>query len=174
MPARQHALELVLAPGDDTSVRARWQVLEDAGVASSARHRGATHRPHVTVLGGPPPEAAVLRVAAARWAPLLPLTMPVAGLVLLEGRRPALAELLVPSAGAVAAHAELCTVWLGADNRPWVPHLTLAPRLDLGDATTALTALAEGGSAPTRARVAVALRWWDPEQGSVHTVTGQD
>jgi hypothetical protein len=174
VPTRQHALELVLSPDDDRSVRARWQLLEDAGVSSAARHHGPTHRPHVTVLAGPAPSAHVLQLAAVTWSSLLPLPLPVVALVLLGGaRRPALADLLVAPGRAVAAREELRTAWPGADGRPWVPHLTLAPRLDLGRAAAALTALAQVDGTAGTARVAIGLRWWDPDTGSVRTVAGQ-
>ena len=173
MPTRQHALELVLAPDDDRSVRARWQLLEDAGVSSSARHHGPTHRPHVTVLAGPAPGAQVLELAAVTWTPLLPLPLPVVALVLLGSRRPALADLLAAPVSAVAAREELRIAWPGADGRPWVPHLTMAPRLHLDSAPAALAALEPVDRAAGTTRVAVGLRWWDPETGSVRTVAGQ-
>ena len=67
----------------------------------------------------------------------------------------------------------LRTAWPGADGRPWVPHLTLAPRLHLDSAAAALAALEPVDRAAGSTRMAVGLRWWDPETGSVRTVAGQ-
>lgn len=174
---RQHAVELVLDEDGDARVRARWDLLERAGVPSSARHRGATHRPHVTVVAGPAPSEDLLRLAAELFGPALPMTLSVSGLVLLGGRRPALAELLVPPPETVVARARLAAAWAGSDARPWVPHLTLAPRLGEEEVAAALTALR--GASPeapvvTVERVAVALRWWDPDSGTASLVCGQD
>jgi hypothetical protein len=121
MLIRQHALELVLAPDDDRSVRARWQLLEDAGVSSPARHHGPTHRPHVTLLAAPEPSAHALQLAAVTWSSSLPLPLPVVALVLLVARRPALADLLVAPGPAVGAGEELRTAWPDADGRPGSP-----------------------------------------------------
>lgn len=176
--ARQHALELVLAPADDTAVRTLWDVLERAGVRSSARHRGPTHRPHVTVLSGPRPSDAVVELAAELWHDLLPTHLSTAGLVLLGGTRPALAELLVADPATVAARGQVQMLWPGVDARPWVPHLTLAPRLRPEELTSALAALQEGAARPPvrdgiPVRVASGLRWWDPDEGVVHELSPQ-
>lgn len=156
---RAHALELTLAPADDAAVRARWQRVEDAGLPSSARHRGATHRPHVTVLTGPRPPQ-VLLSGAREWAGLLPLELPVAGLVLLgRGRRAAVAELLTPPAELLRRREELLAAWPDSETRPWVPHLTLLPRATRDEAAAALAVL---GEAP-HTRTVAELRWWDPD-----------
>lgn len=173
-----HALELVLTPADDAQVRSRWGALEAAGVASLARHRGSTHRPHLTVASSPhAPGEQVLAAALELWAPLLPLPLEVSGLVLLGGRRLTIAELVAAPLSARRAQAVLAQQWEGADQRPWVPHVSLAARLTVDDAGAALSALAddrwaspavEGG----RTLTVRGLRWWDPQAQSVSAVVG--
>lgn len=167
---RQHALELVLGPEDEAAVRERWQRLESAGVGSGARHRGATHRPHVTVVSGPAPTPEVLAAAVDLWRVHLPADLAVAGLVLLGGARPALADLLVVDAAVVAAQQRTHRAWAGSDARAWVPHVTLAPRLGPDEVATALTALRHG---IPRLR-AEGLRWWDPDRNMVHELIRQE
>ena len=198
--SRAHALELVLGPEDDAWVRARWAALEDAGIASLARHRGATHRPHLTVASSPrPPEQRVLALASEQWGPLLPLQLDVTGLVLLGGRRLTIADLVSAPLSARRAQAELTWQWEGADERPWVPHVSLATRLTTESAGMALAALSVAsreredgpggrgdgvpgrgagsgisgrgaGSGAGRSLTVEALRWWDPEAESVSDV----
>lgn len=164
--ARAHALELVLTGEDDAAVRARWQVLEDAGVPSLARHRGATHRPHVTLASSPRPPGERVTSLARGWGALLPAALRVSGLVLLGSRRITVAELLEVPDALRAARAELTAAWDDADDRPWLPHLTLATRLEPPDALRAVEALGE--PAPRAlARSCAALRWWDPDTETV-------
>ena len=163
----------MLADADDVAVRRRWALLEEAGVPSAARHTGPTHRPHVTLASGPPPPAPVLRTAAEVFAPLLPLDLPVHGLGLL-GRpgRAVLVELLAPPLPARAARDGLVDLWTGADDRPWLPHVTLAQRLAPAVVAAALTALGEQPGSGASVRRAVGLRWWDPDRGVVTPVVG--
>ncbi|HSP61098.1 MAG TPA: 2'-5' RNA ligase family protein [Ornithinimicrobium sp.] len=159
----QHALELLLHPDDEESVRQQWQALEEAGVRSLARHRGSTHRPHLTVVTGGPPDEAVLDLARTLLGPLLPLTATVEGPVLLGGRRPTLARRLGVPEAARSARGRLTARWPGADRRPWVPHVSLTRRTHPSHLVPALTALG-----PTAGSVRlVQLRWWDPDAGTV-------
>ncbi len=182
--SRAHALELVLSPTHDAVVRERWAVLEDAGIPSLGRHRGRTHRPHLTVASSPqPPGEELLALAGELWSPLLPLRADVTGLVLLGGRRLILADLVAPPLAARRAQAELVLRWAGADERPWVPHVSLATRLTTqvaGAALGALSAQASGqgsgvvgtGSTSPVSLSPEALRWWDPDAETVSAVAG--
>jgi 2'-5' RNA ligase len=168
---RAHALELVLDEQGELEVRRRWARLEEAGVASLARHSGVTHRPHVTLLSGPAPPREVLAAAGGSVVPQLPLTLDVAGLALLgPPGRATLVELVGVPPRLRRAREEVLGLWPGADGRPWVPHLTLARRLAPAAVAVALEALQErvdaDGGAPPRRHVA-GLRWWDPERGRV-------
>lgn len=177
---RAHAVELVLDEAGEQAVRASWAALEAGGVPSLARHTGATHRPHVTVLSGPPPPEEALRLAAEVIGGLLPVDLHVSGLGLL-GRpgRSTLVELVTPPIALLGVRARLVELWPGADPRPWLPHLTLAQRLRPEAVATALSLLAQPSpgecsaeaAAPSAAggeiRRVVGVRWWDPEQNRV-------
>ncbi|WP_139720768.1 2'-5' RNA ligase family protein [Serinicoccus chungangensis] len=177
--SRAHALELVLDPEDDARVRSRWAVLEDAGIPSLGRHRGRTHRPHLTVASSPqPPGEELLTLAGELWSPLLPLRVEVTGLVLLGGRRLTIADLVALPLAARRAQAELVSRWPDADDRPWVPHVTLATRLTTQVAGEALAALSAEAAGPSSGAVGGAplvlhgLRWWDPDAEAVSAVAG--
>ncbi len=160
-----HALELLLHPDDEAAARQEWAALEQAGVPSLARHRGSTHRPHLTVVTGRAPDEDVLDLAARLLLPLLPLTTVVEGQVLLGGRSPALAHRLRVPLGLQEARDLLADRWPGADRRPWVPHLSLTRRTRHDHLVAALGALTPGtheGSVRL-----VAARWWDPDAGTV-------
>lgn len=156
-------------------MRERWRRLEAAGVRSLARHTGATHRPHVTVASAPrSPGESVLALAAERWAPLLPLRLGVDGLILLGQRRAVVAELLDAGGEAAAARSALVAAWPDADDRPWVPHVSLATRVpheQLAAVVAALGTRPPAGEHPP-ARTATALRWWDPEHARAVVVAG--
>lgn len=169
---RPHALELTLADEDDRAVRALWAQLHLAGIPSPARHRGATHRPHLTLVSGPAPPTDVLDRAAELVAPLLPLDLPVAGLLRFAGRRGPVVELVTPPLPVLVTRDALLQAWPEADDRPWVPHLTLATRPDDDQAARAVRALGELRHAPT-VRTALALRWWDPDRETVTELAGE-
>ena len=151
----QQSLELV--PDDDgrEQVRALWAALREAGLPSQADHTAASNEVHLTLTetGSLDPEDE--RVGAV--AGLLPVTAGVAGLVVLGGPRlAAVALLVVPPAEVVAAVSALP----GREVRPWVPHVTLARRLDrrtAGDVVATVDVL------PDQLRF-TGLRHWDPAE----------
>ncbi|WP_131105848.1 2'-5' RNA ligase family protein [Ornithinimicrobium sufpigmenti] len=182
---RAHALELVLDEVGEQAVRTSWAALAAGGVPSLMRHTGATHRPHVTVLSGPPPPEKALRLAAEAIGGLLPVDLRVSGLGLLG--RPGwstLVELVTPPIALLGVRARLVELWPGADPRPWLPHLTLAQRLSPEAVATALSLLAQASAGERSAeratsspagegiRRVVGLRWWNPEQDRVLMLAG--
>lgn len=165
---RPHALELIFDDLDDRDVRSLWGLLEEAGLVSSARHQGPTHRPHLTVVSGARPQPRILALAARIWAPLLPVSLPRDGLIALGTRRPALAAALQAPRPARQARERVAAQWPEADSRPWTPHVTLASRLTPEQLAQAEQVLAEPFTSD--AWLAVGLRWWDPDQGVVTTL----
>ena len=159
MPA--HSLDLVLAPEHDRAVRARWDALHAAGLPSLTTHRSSSNAPHLTVLSAPGFENAVLQDARELLRPLLPILLPVAGLTVLGSGPFVLTEALAVPPGLHTAAAELRRM-CGGENRPWIPHVTLAARLDATAVGRALEVLSDV-PAP-RALEAVALRRWDPDR----------
>ena len=162
-----HSLDLVIAPGDDALVRARWDALNRAGLPSQARHRSSSNAPHLTVVSAPGFSEAVLRRARELFGPLLPFVVPVTGLTVL-GRGPyVLAESLAVPPAVLGAVAELRS--LLPEQRtlsgPWVPHVTLGTRLDAPAVGRALEVL--GDVAPPRSLDVTALRRWDPDAREV-------
>lgn len=187
---RAHAVELVLDDAGEDAVRRSWAALEAGGVPSLSRHSGTTHRPHVTVLSGPPPTEDALRFAAATFDALLPVELPVSGLGLL-GRpgRSTLVELVVPPIALLEARARIAELWPASDARPWLAHLTLAQRLSPEMVASALSLLAGSSRADSPAdspadypaaspspgsgvRRGVGLRWWNPDLDRVLMLAG--
>ena len=149
----QQSLELVPDEAGREQVRALWTALGEAGLPSQADHASASNEVHLTLTEAEAIDPEDERVA--RVAGLLPVPMPVAGLVVLGGPRlAAVALLVVPPPEVVAAVAALP----GRDVRPWVPHVTLARRLDRRTAGDVVAALTER---PDALRL-TELRHWDP------------
>lgn len=162
-----HALEFVLAPADDAAVRADWASLSAAGLPSRGDHRGATNAPHVTLASASASLADHLPTVRSIVAGLLPLRVPLAGLVVLGGRRRTLAWLLAADAQSASA-VERCRRLVEDPLGPaWVPHLSVSGALQadqLGPAVAALPAPAG------RTVTLTGLRHWDPDAGQVTPV----
>lgn len=158
-----HSLDLVLSPAHDALIRERWDALERAGLPSLARHRGSSNAPHVTVLSATHFEESVLQRARELFGPLLPCALPVTGLVVL-GRGPwVLAEALAAPAAVLTAVEDFRALQTGnpEEPRPWVPHVTLAKRMDAPAVARALEVL--GATPAPDALEVTALRRWNPE-----------
>ena len=163
---RLHALEMV--PDDDgrAAVRAQWQALRDAGLPSQLDHRGSTNAPHVSVVEAPGLPDDAIDVARARLGSLLPVTALVGGVLLLGEGRVTLAR---PVQLADDVVRRVLAVRVQVPERRhlgWVPHVTLARRLEAADVPRALEALA-GVPAGLELRL-TGLRHWDPEAATVH------
>lgn len=158
-----HSLDLVFSPAHDAAIRERWDALERAGLPNLARHRGSSNAPHVTVLSAPRFEESVLQRARELFGTLLPCTLPVTGLVVL-GRGPwVLAEALAVPAAVLTAVEDLRALQTDGpeESRPWVPHVTLAKRMDGPTVAQALEVL--GATAAPEILEVTALRRWNPE-----------
>lgn len=163
---RLHSLELI--PDDDgqQAVRAQWQALHDAGLPSQLDHRGSTNAPHISVVEAEELPDAAFDVARARLASLLPVTALVGGVLLLGDGRVTLAR---PVQLADDVVRRVLAVRVQVPERRhlgWVPHLTLARRLERSDVPRALEVLA-GLEADLELRL-TGLRHWDPDAGEVH------
>ncbi|MCP3426771.1 2'-5' RNA ligase family protein [Rothia sp. AR01] len=172
----QHSLDLLLDPAADARVRERWAALDAAGLPSQARHGSPTNAPHLTVLAAPAIGAELREEARRLLADVLPAPMTVDGVVVL-GRGPyVVADLVLPPPGLLDAVARLrASVPLraasGYGTGPWLPHLTLARRVQREDLPAVFAALAEAPGLDAAAGVSV--RRWDPDAGTVHPLVGE-
>lgn len=166
-----HSLELLLDPDSETWVRAEWEALARAGLPSQARHRGATNAPHITIASAAAIEPHAERCAVDVLAPLLPVRVDLAGVVLI-GRGPyALARLLAPDA-AVDTAVRLVRQQVDDPHSPgWLPHLTLARRLPPAQVGVAIAEIATGSDVP-RDVLVTGLRRWDPDTRTVRLLAG--
>lgn len=159
-----HALELSPDPAGRDAVRRDWQALHDAGLPSQLSHQGSSNEPHVTVVAVPEPiPAGVAERAVDLLGPLLPVTVPLSGMVVFGGARPSLAWLLEVPDPVVAAVLELRSLTGGHRHQGWLPHVTLARRLRREDVAAAREVLVGG----RRELVLDRLRLWDPDAGTI-------
>ncbi|MBT9257640.1 2'-5' RNA ligase family protein [Phycicoccus sp. MAQZ13P-2] len=154
-----HSVELLLDDAGDAAVVAEWSALADAGLPSQAQHRGASNRPHVTLVtsdGWPGREA----VADALACLPLPTRL---GAPIVFGRGPfVLARLVVVTDGLLGVHAALARLVAPVSSplvEPgrWVPHVTLGRRLSSSQVGEALALLGDGPGEV----VFEAARHWD-------------
>jgi 2'-5' RNA ligase superfamily len=164
---RLHALELVPDEAGDAAVRRDWQALRDAGLPSQLDHRGATNAPHVTVLAVPSVTAVAGR-AAELFGPLLPVQVRTTGLLVLGGARLTIARAVAVPDDVVAAVLALRAAVPEPQRPGWLPHLTLARRVERADLQRAVDALGHEDIGLSLAT----LRHWDPDQRSVATLAG--
>lgn len=163
-----HALELV--PDDDGQelVRRDWQALRDAGLPSQLDHTSPTNAPHVTIVSAPELPDAAIDVAHTRLGALLPVRARAAGLLLLGGERVTIARALDLADDVVRRVLAVRAQVPDRQHRTWLPHVTLARRVDRADAQRAVDAL---GYADVEL-VLTGVRRWDPDRGRVTTVVG--
>lgn len=161
-----HALELLPDEAGDAVVRRDWARLREAGLPSQLDHRGATNAPHLTLLAAPalPDDAR----AVALLAPLLPVEVRAAGLLLLGGRRVTVARALDVPDALVAAVAALRDGVDDAPHQGWLPHVTLARRVERASLQHVLDVL---GWEDQRLRL-TSLRRWDPVAADVVPLAG--
>ena len=160
---RMHALELLPDEAGCDAVRRDWQALRDAGLPSQLDHRGATNSPHVTVVAAPSLGSAEEELAAELLQPQLPTDVRAAGIALIGGHRVSLVRLLDAPDTLVRAVLELRRRVPDVQHTGWLPHVTLARRLDRADVAAALEVLGHADVVLSLTSV----RRWDPEAGIV-------
>jgi hypothetical protein len=163
-----HALELVPDDAGRELVRRDWQALRDAGLPSQLDHASPTNAPHVTVVSAPELPDSAIDVARARLGSLLPDRARAAGLLLLGGERLTVARALDIDDDVVRRVLAVRVQVPDRQHVGWLPHLTLARRLDRAQAQDAIDVL---GHADVELRL-TELRRWDPDRGQVTTVVG--
>lgn len=163
-----HALELVPDEAGAAVVRADWQRLREAGLPSQLDHRGTGNAPHVTVVAAPVLPETAIDVAAARVGSLLPVRARAAGLLLLGGERLTVARALDLDDDVVRRVLAVRVQVPQRAHDGWLPHVTLARRLDRADAQRAIDVLGHADVTLTLTE----LRRWDPDLGAVTRIAG--
>lgn len=160
----RESLDLVPDERGIRAVQAIWDRLHDAGLPTQADHRGRSNQVHLTLAESA--HVADPAAAAAVVCPMLPLHLPVAGLVVLGSGRMAVA-LLLTAPPELATTVSRLRADVGQAERPWVPHVTLArqvPREQVGAVVVAV-----GAHGLTALRF-VQLRHWQPVPAQVTTL----
>ena len=165
---RLHALELVCDDAGDAAVRRDWQALRDAGLPSQLDHTGPFNAPHLTVVSAPALPDAAIDVAVARLGSLLPGRAVPAGLLLLGGERLTVARAYDLDDDVVRRVLAVRVQVPDRAHRGWLPHVTLARRLDRADAQRVLDVLGHDHAPLTF----TALRRWDPDARSTRVIAG--
>ena len=163
-----HALELVPDQAGQDLVRRDWQTLHDAGLPSQLDHRGSTNSPHVTVVSAPNLPESAIDVARARLGALLPVRARTAGLLLLGGKRVTIARALDIEDDVVRRVLAVRVQVPDRQHVGWLPHITLARRVDRADAQQVLDLLGHEDVVLTLTE----LRRWDPELNAVTWLAG--
>jgi hypothetical protein len=163
---RMHALELLPDEAGRDVVRRDWQVLREAGLPSQLDHRGATNSPHVTVLAAPAIDVDDERGAAELLARLLPVQVRASGLALLGGNRVSVVRVLDVPDPLVRAVLDLRSQVRDVQHVGWLPHVTLARRMDRADVGRAVEVLGHDDVVLTL----TSLRRWDPDARIVTTL----
>jgi len=160
---RMHALELLPDDAGCDVVRRDWQLLRDAGLPSQLDHRGATNSPHVTVLAAPALDPDDERRAAELVAGLLPVQVRASGIALLGGTRVSVVRVLDVPDELARAVLLLRSRVRDVQHLGWLPHVTLARRMNRADVGRAVEVLGHEDAVLTLA----SLRRWDPDAGIV-------
>jgi len=163
---RMHALELLPDEAGCDVVRRDWQVLRDAGLPSQLDHRGTTNSPHVTVLAAPALDGNDEQRAVELVAPLLPAQVRASGIALLGGTRVSVVRVLDVPDPLVRVVLDLRSQVRDVQHVGWLPHVTLARRMERADVGRALEVLGHEDEVLTLA----SLRRWDPDAGIVTTL----
>lgn len=163
-----HSLELLPDADGQAAVRRDWEALRDAGLPSQLDHRGPTNAPHVTVLAAPAIGARAEQLAAELFGPLLPAHVRASGVVLFGGRRVTVARVLDVDEPLLEAVVRVRAAVPDLPRHGWLPHVTLARRVERADVQRAVDVL---GHDDVVLRL-TCLRRWDPVARTVTEVAG--
>lgn len=154
-----HHVELLPDPAAEAAVRSQWDRLTAAGLPSLADHRSPSNRPHMTVTMVSDWTAGAIDDVVGG------VTLPVElGPLVCFGAGPwVLVRLVVPTAALLDLHRRV-TENLGTPSSPfcevgrWIPHVSLANRLDATQLAAAVELLSPGPVITTQLGRA---RHWD-------------
>lgn len=155
-------VELLLDAASEAGLVRDWGLLDEAGLASQAQHRGETNRPHVTLAAGSAirdgGEEALARLCARR----LPVPTMLGGYAVFGAGPVVLVRLVVVTPALLALHAAVVEQVMLSERSltavgRWTPHLTLARRMPLAQLEAALTTLGRAQALP--ASLEGARRW---------------
>ncbi len=130
---------LLLDPEAEAAVRRLWRRLEEDGVPTLLSHTHGRHVPHLTYASLRRSDAVQVYDALLRLEERPPVALHFDGLGTFRRSRCWLAPAVSPDLAERQARVVRAVAETGADvhrhYRPgeWIPHLTLAPRLHLGD-----------------------------------------
>jgi 2'-5' RNA ligase len=143
-----HSIELLLDDVADARVRAQWAALSDAGLPSQADHASGSNAPHVTLLARRRIDEATDPALTDLFDGALPSKVELgAPLVFGRGRGHVLVRSIVATRDLLDLHAAVHAIVGGDDDVPhsspgrWVPHVTLASKLDVEGVGRALGVL---------------------------------
>jgi 2'-5' RNA ligase len=180
-----HSIELELDGAADARVRAQWAALSDAGLPSQGDHASSSNAPHVTLLARRRIDDASDPALTELFDRHLPAAVDLgAPLVFGRGRGHVLVRSIVATRELLDLQAAVHEIVGGDDDVPhsapglWVPHVTLASRLDAEGVGRALAVLGafedeEEREAPEDALAALpptrlaGARRWDPSRRTI-------
>jgi hypothetical protein len=157
-----HALELLPDDAGEAAVRREWQALRDAGLPSQLDHTGASNAPHLTLLAAPDVRKAA-ELAVERFGALLPLEVRAAGLLVFGRHKLTLARAVDVPDDLLAAVLDLRAATPDLPHQGWLPHVTLARRLERVDLQRAVDIV---GAEDVVLRLTT-LRRWDPDAKTI-------
>ena len=166
------SVELLLDESSELAVRSNWGALAARGMSSLAAHTGSSNRPHITLYSG---ASAELAEALSGAAVAVPVAIVIGAPILFgEGPRRVLARSVALSDALTELHAAVFDQLRdGSDNprfRPgsWIPHVTIARRLQVASLDTALALLG-----PSIDATAVGIRLWNSQTRTVTLIAGR-
>ncbi len=173
-----NSVEALVDAAADARIRLEWAELEAHGMPNQGRHRGASNRPHITMVVAATMDAALdQRFRAAVGA--LPLPIRIGELTCFGSGPFVLVRLVELTPDLLACQAAVADV-VGIDNlgplsRPevWTPHLTLARRLGATHVEEAMNRLENLDLASGPASV-TGVRRWDGDAKREWMLTGED